>query len=165
MIKVSLVSIYFCAFHLVWIQKLKQPVITMKVMTENQPYCGFQRWEQAAKWWPTENRVHTLLLVELLGKEISFGFVISTLLMTRQSLKVRKFMTDQMANAFSYVWWPSVISTPDGWKKCWNNLLYAHFWTLMLIKNTRTCLEVKLLNVPICNRHLERVLQFCKFYI
>ena len=30
--------------------------------------------------WPTENRAHALLLVILHGKSISFGFVISTLL-------------------------------------------------------------------------------------
>ena len=28
--------------HLVWIQKLKQPIITIKVMTENRVGCGFQ---------------------------------------------------------------------------------------------------------------------------
>ena len=36
-------GIFFRAIHLVWIQKLKQPMITIKVMAENGAYCGFQR--------------------------------------------------------------------------------------------------------------------------
>ena len=32
---------YFRANHLVWIQKLKLPMITIKVITENQAYWGF----------------------------------------------------------------------------------------------------------------------------
>ena len=32
--------------------------------------------------------------------------------MTGQSLKLGKFMTDQVANMFSHVQWPSVISIP-----------------------------------------------------
>ena len=34
---------FFHVVHLVWVQKLKQHVITIKVMTESQTYCGFQR--------------------------------------------------------------------------------------------------------------------------
>ena len=33
---------FFRAIHLVWIQKLKQFLITIKVVTENQTYYGFQ---------------------------------------------------------------------------------------------------------------------------
>ena len=32
---------HFCANHLVWIQKVKLPMITIKVITENQAYWGF----------------------------------------------------------------------------------------------------------------------------
>ena len=32
--------------------------------------------------------------------------------MTGQSLKLGKFITDQVANTFGLVWWPSVILTP-----------------------------------------------------
>ena len=37
-----MIGIYFCTIHLVWIHKLKQPIINIKVMTENRAYCGFQ---------------------------------------------------------------------------------------------------------------------------
>ena len=37
--------------------------------------------------------------------------------MTGQSLKLGKFMTDQVANMFGRVRWPSVISTPEAVNK------------------------------------------------
>ena len=33
--------------------------------------------------------------------------------MTEQSVKLRKFITDQVANTFGHVRWPGVISTPE----------------------------------------------------
>ena len=36
-------GVYFCVICLVWIQKLKQPMISIKVMAKNLAYCGFQR--------------------------------------------------------------------------------------------------------------------------
>ena len=77
--------------------------------------------------WP--GFYHTLLLVKLCGifwfryfyfvdkllwnliKELNnFKFFLHK--MTGQRLKLGKFMTDQVANTFGHVWWPSVISTP-----------------------------------------------------
>ena len=33
--------------------------------------------------------------------------------MIKQSLKLRKFLTDQVVNMLGHVWWLSIISTPD----------------------------------------------------
>ena len=68
---------FFHAIHLVWIQKLKQPMIFIKVMTENRAYCGFQGWLQVKEWKLTKKRAHTLL-VTLHYKQRCFGFAIST---------------------------------------------------------------------------------------
>ena len=46
LIQQSLICKIFRAIHPVWIQKLKQPVIYIKVMTENWACCGFQGWLQ-----------------------------------------------------------------------------------------------------------------------
>ena len=59
---------FFCAFHLVCIQKLKQPMIIIKVWTKNQAYCGFQGWLQTKKCWPAESRAHKLLLDMMHGR-------------------------------------------------------------------------------------------------
>ena len=59
---------FFCVIYLVWIQKLKQPMITVKVMTENWSYCGFQGCLQTEKNSGLLRTEHTLLLVILHGK-------------------------------------------------------------------------------------------------
>lgn len=70
---------------------------------------------------------------------MSFGFVISTCLinyletdfqfsvykMTGQSLKLIKFMTDQVTNVFVHVQWPSIISIPASPLKY---LLLSSWW-------------------------------------
>ena len=43
-------------------------------------------------------------------KELNFWFFVPK--MTRQSFKLEKFMTDQVAYTFAYVRWLNVISTP-----------------------------------------------------
>ena len=42
-------GIFFCTIHLVWIKKLKQLMITIKVMTENRTYYRFQGSLQTEK--------------------------------------------------------------------------------------------------------------------
>ena len=70
---------FFCAIHIVWIQEMKEPMTTIKVMTENWAYCGFQGWLQTEKMVTCQEQ-STLLLVILHGKYTSSGFLISILL-------------------------------------------------------------------------------------
>ena len=54
----------FCVIYVLWIQKLKKPMITIKDMTENWPYCGFQGLLQAEKMASCqEQSAHTLLVI------------------------------------------------------------------------------------------------------
>ena len=47
--KVSL-GCFFCTIHLVWIEKLKQPMITIKVMTEIEHIVVFRNDYKQKKW-------------------------------------------------------------------------------------------------------------------
>ena len=107
-------------------------MITIKVMTKNQEYCGFQGWQQTEKmmtcqvlstniiisyiaWYMNIFWVRYFYLVDKLPwnlkKELNNFQFFFFHEMTRQSLKFQKFMTDQVVNTFGHVWWLSVIST------------------------------------------------------
>ena len=53
---------FFYNIYLVWIQKLKQPMITIKVMTENWTYYGFQGWLQTEKMF-TSRKQSTRMII------------------------------------------------------------------------------------------------------
>ena len=70
--------------------------------------------------------------------------------MTWQSLKLEKFMTNQVANKFSHVQWPSIISTPEwplfcspGEKKSY---LKQPLQNVILQRNGKQCIKNKCLS-------------------
>ena len=67
------------------------------------------------------------------------NFQFFDLKMTRQSLKLEKFMPDQVEITFDHVRWPKVISTPGGctlWTRQWN--LVSNTRNVFLEKFTKT---------------------------
>ena len=135
----------FCAIHLVWIQKLNQAMVTTKVTIENQTYCGFQGWLQTEKMATCrEQRTHYQLYYAVNKYLLGLLFLLRCTLepknelnnfqffdrkMTRQNLKLGKFMPNQVEITFDHVWWPRVVSTPGRctvWTRQWN-----------LVRNTR----------------------------
>ena len=103
-------------------------------MTWNQAYCGFQGWLQTEKmvtcweqsaqnvsyimWWMKIFWVRHFYFIDKLPwnlkrNQIIFDFFITKFL--SQSLKLGKFMTNQVANTFSHVWWPCIILTSVTW--------------------------------------------------
>ena len=56
--------------------------------------------------------ISTLLINTLKPKKELNDFQFFVHIITGQSLRLGKFMTDQVANMFGHVRWPSVISTP-----------------------------------------------------
>ena len=101
--------------------------------TKNQTSCGFQGWLQTEKmaacqeqstniitsyvmWYINKHLLDSLFLLcwwitLKLKKELN-NFQLFVHKMTRQSLKLGRFMTNQVANMFGHVQWLSVTSTP-----------------------------------------------------